>query len=110
MNRAAMAANPQTPLSGLARALIQQGRVSEADAVSCTEAGGATPNGFLIELDKRGILSALDAASFAAETFGHPLIDISALDPASIQREGVDSRLLAKHQVIPLAKRQNRLI
>ena len=105
-----MAANPQTPLSGLARALIQQGRISEADAFSCTEAGGATPNGFLLELDKRGILNALDAASFAAETFGHPLIDIAALDPASIQREGVDSRLLAKHQVIPLAKRQNRLI
>ena len=105
-----MAANPQTPLSGLARALIQQGRVSEADAVSCTEAGGATPNGFILELDKRGLLSALNIATFAAETFGYPLLDIAAVDPTSIQREGVDSKLLAKHQVIPLSKRQNRLI
>jgi len=105
-----MAANPKLPLSGLARALIQQGRVSEADAVSCTEAGASTPNGFILELDKRGLLSALNVATFAAETFGYPLLDIGAVDPASVQREGVDSKLLAKHQVVPLAKRQNRLV
>lgn len=105
-----MAANPQTPLSGLARALIQQGRVSEADAISCAEAGKSAPNGFILELDKRGLLSGIETARFAAETFGYPLLDIAALDATSIQREGVDRKLLAKHQVIPLAKRQNRLI
>lgn len=105
-----MAANPQTPLSGLARALIQQGRVSEADAISCSEAGGNSPNGFILELDKRGILSGIETARFAAETFGYPLLDISALDTSSIQRDGVDRKLISKHQVIPLAKRQNRLV
>ena len=105
-----MAANPQTSLSGLARALIQQGRVSEADAMACAEAGHASANGFILELEKRNILSGLETARFAAETFGYPLLDISALDPHSIQRDGVDRKLLSKHQVIPLAKRQNRLV
>ncbi|MDX5446249.1 MAG: type IV-A pilus assembly ATPase PilB [Zoogloeaceae bacterium] len=105
-----MAANPQTPLSGLARALIQQGRVTEADAIACSEAGNATPNGFILELDKRGILSGIETARFAAETFGYPLLDIGALDTGSIQRDSVDRKLISKHQVIPLAKRQNRLV
>lgn len=105
-----MAANPQTSLSGLARALIQQGRVSEADAMACAEAGHASANGFILELEKRNILSGSETARFAAETFGYPLLDISALDTHSIQRDGVDRKLLSKHQVIPLAKRQNRLV
>jgi type IV pilus assembly protein PilB len=110
MNRAAMAANPQTPLSGLARALIQQGRVTETDAIACSEAGSSSPNGFILELDKRGILSGIETARFAAETFGYPLLDIGALDTGSIQRDSVDRKLISKHQVIPLAKRQNRLV
>ncbi len=105
-----MAANPQTPLSGLARALIQQGRVTEADAIACTEAAGNTPNGFIVELDRRAILKSLDIARFAADTFGCPLLDVAALDATATPKDAVDRKLLAKHQVVPLAKRQNRLV
>ncbi|MGL1832935.1 type IV-A pilus assembly ATPase PilB [Rhodocyclaceae bacterium SMB388] len=105
-----MAANPQIPLSGLARALIQQGRLSEADAVSCTSAAKASPSGFILELAQRKLLSTRDIACVAAETFGYPAIDISTLDPATVQRDAIDRKLMGKHQVIPLLKRQNRLI
>jgi type IV pilus assembly protein PilB len=105
-----MAANPQIPLSGLARALIQQGRIAEADALACSEAAGAGPTAFILELERRGILKSIEAASFAAETFGYPLLDISTLDLSAIPKDAVDRKLLAKHQVVPLASRQNRLI
>lgn len=105
-----MAANPQTPLSGLARALIQQGRLSEADAVACTNSAGAAPNGFILELAQRKLIGCSEVARFAAETFGYPLMDINTLDPANVQRDAIDRKLMGKHQVVPLAKRQNRLI
>lgn len=105
-----MAANPQPVISGLARALIQHGRLSEADAVACSAANPGTPNGFIAELAQRKLFTARAVATFAAETFGYPLLDISAIDTESIPRDAVDRKLVAKHQVIPLIKRQNRLI
>jgi type IV pilus assembly protein PilB len=105
-----MAANPQTALSGLARALIQQGRLAESDAVACTTGAPAVANGFLLELAQRKLISPREIARFAAETFGYPLIDISAIDRASIPRDAIDRKLMAKHQVVPLGKRQNRLV
>jgi len=105
-----MAANPQTAVSGLARALIQHGRLSEADAVSCTTAAPGVANGFLLELAQRKLVSTREIARFAAETFGYPLIDIAAVDRAAIPRDAIDRKLMAKHQVVALGKRQNRLV
>ncbi|NMF90400.1 type IV-A pilus assembly ATPase PilB [Aromatoleum petrolei] len=104
-----MAANPQTALSGLARALIQHGRLSEADAAACTKSAANVPNGFILELAQRKLLTTKAVAWFAAETFGYPLLDISSVDRASIPRDAIDRKLMAKHQVVALGKRQNRL-
>jgi len=105
-----MAANPQTALSGLARALIQHGRLAEADAVACTAGAPAAANGFLLELAQRKLISTREIARFAAETFGYPLIDISAIDRASIPRDAIDRKLMSKHQIVALGKRQNRMV
>ncbi len=106
-----MAANPQSALSGLARALIQHGRLTEADALSCaTGSGNGSTNGFLIELAQRGLISTREIARFAAETFGYPLLDITALEKSYIPRDAIDRKLCSKHQVVALGKRQNRLV
>ncbi|MDT3670713.1 MAG: type IV-A pilus assembly ATPase PilB [Aromatoleum sp.] len=104
-----MAANPQTALSGLARAMIQHGRLSEADAVACTVNAPGVPNGFIVELAQRKLMTPRAVAGFAAETFGYPLLDISAIDRAVIPRDAIDRKLMGKHQVVALGKRQNRL-
>ncbi len=104
-----MAANPQTALSGLARALIQHGRLTEADATACAPGQGAPANTFLLELARRGLISARDAARFAADTFGYPLFDLAAIDRAAIPQNAIDRKLMYKHQVVALGKRQNRL-
>ena len=106
-----MAANPQSALSGLARALVQHGRLSEADALSCAAgtSNGST-NGFLIELAQRGLISTREVARFAAETFGYPLLDVSTFEKSYIPKDAIDRKLTTKHQVIALGKRQNRLV
>ncbi|GAB4063615.1 type IV-A pilus assembly ATPase PilB [Uliginosibacterium sediminicola] len=103
-----MAANPQIALSGLARALIQQNRLSEADAVSCTAAGNSG-GGFLNEVVQRGLISAAELAMFSAETFGYPMLDLDAVDDTHIPRSAIDAKLISKHQVVPLSKRNNRI-
>ena len=104
-----MAANPQIALTGLARALIQQNRLTEADAIACTAEQQSKANGFILETARRGILSERDIARFAADTFGHPLLDIAALDPGNIVADAIDRKLIGKHHVLPIAKRGNRL-
>ena len=104
-----MAANPQTALSGLARALVQHGRLSEADAAACTTGAPAVPNGFILELAQRKLITTKEVAWFAAETFGYPLLDIAAVDRSFFPRDAIDRKLITKHQILALGKRQNRL-
>jgi type IV pilus assembly protein PilB len=111
INRQAMASNPQTALSGLARALIQKNRLSEADAVACSASDGTT-NAFLHEITQRKFLSARDIAQFASETFGYPLLDVTALNRNFLPEKLIDANLVSKHQVIALSQRTspNRLV
>lgn len=103
-----MAANPQTALSGLARALVQQGRLKEADAAACSSSPN-NPGGFVSEVVQRGFLKSVDLAVFSAEMFGFPMLDLAAVDEAHIPRDAIDQKLIAKHQVVPLSKRNNRV-
>ncbi|MFU2487399.1 type IV-A pilus assembly ATPase PilB [Thauera sp. WH-1] len=104
-----MAATSKPALSGFARALIQHGHLQEADALACSVQAGEGTNAFMLEVANRGRMSCAAMARFAAETFGYPLLDIAAVDRDTFAREAVDRKLMQKHQVVPLAKRQNRI-
>ena len=104
-----MAASLQTPLSGLARALVQQGRIKEAEAEGFA-AQGAAPGGFVGQVIASGRLSAREIARFASDTFGYPLLDISAYDDERFARDAIDRKLIQTHQVVALTKRSNRIV
>jgi len=104
-----MAASIQTTLSGLARALVQQGRIKEAEAESFSTAGAAA-GGFVNQVIASGRLNARELARFASDTFGYPLLDISAYDDERIARDAIDRKLIQTHQVVALAKRGNRIV
>ena len=103
-----MSAPPQVALSGLARALVQHGRILEAEALACTSPS-ANPNDFLLELIKRGLMSAGDLARFAGQTFGSPIMDLAAYDVGHLPVDAIDRKLMIKHQVVALGRRGNRL-
>ena len=105
-----MAASPQnTPLSGLARALVQAGRLKEPEAELLISEATSAKVSLIEQLIASNKASAIDIARFVAETFGYPLLDLAAIDEGLIPTEAIDRKLIATHKVIPLHKRGNRL-
>ena len=104
-----MAASLQTNLSGLARALVQQGRLKELEAEALADQAAASGGGFIGQLIGSGRLKPRDIATFAAETFGCAALDLTAFDEDQIPRDAIDRKLMQTHQVVPLTKRGNRI-
>ena len=105
-----MAANPQqSSLSGLARALVQANRLKETEAEALLSQATASNTSFIEQLVASNRIGSADLASFAAESFGYPLLDLSAYDDAHLLQDAVDRKLITQHRVVPLHKRGNRL-
>lgn len=105
-----MVATPQAPpLSGLARALVQAGRLKEEEAEQLLSQASANKSSLISELTGSHKASALEIARFVAETFGYPILDLDAFDEAQIPANAIDRKLITTHGVIPLNKRGNRL-
>ena len=105
-----MAANPQqSTLSGLARALVQAGRIKESEAEVLLSQATATRTTFIEQLITSKKAKSADIARFASDTFGYPLLDLAAFDDSHILKTAIDRKLIAAHRVIPLHKRGNRL-
>ena len=97
------------PLSGLARALVQASRLSpgQADALHKKAAADKTP--FIDALLESGIIEPAALASFCAETFGYPLLDLSCFALEAIPAAAIDAKLMQAQRVIALAKRGNKM-
>ncbi len=105
-----MAANhPSSNLSGLARALVQAGRLKESEAEQLLSLAQANKTSLPEEIVNAKKIPALDLARFASETFAAPLFDLGALDEAHLPKEAVDLKLIRTDRIIPLFKRGNRL-
>lgn len=99
-------------LTGLARALVQQARLRPDRAESLARKATSGNAQFIDELIAAGEstgLTATEIARFAAETFGHPLLDIDALDVEQLPKDIIDKKLVASLRVLALRKRGNRL-
>ncbi|HUN91226.1 MAG TPA: type IV-A pilus assembly ATPase PilB [Burkholderiaceae bacterium] len=99
-------------LTGLARALVQQGKLRPDRAETLARKASQSNTQFIDELvavtDATGLNSAT-IARFAAETFGHPLLDISAIDVDELPKDIIDRKLVGQLRVLALRKRGNRL-
>jgi type IV pilus assembly protein PilB len=105
-----MSATPQgSPLSGLARALVQAGRLKEAEAEQLLTQANHEKRSMIEQIIASQRISSLDLARFVADTFGYPLLDLAVFDEAHIPTNAIDRKLIATHKVIPLNKRGNRL-
>lgn len=104
-----VAASTTPALAGIARILVQQGRLKEADAEAIQAQANAAGSSFVSQLVASRKMSALEVAKFAAETFGYPLLDLDAVDAEHLPRELLPGRLMAERQVLPLMKRGTHL-
>jgi type IV pilus assembly protein PilB len=98
-----------TPMSGLARALVQAGRLTVPQADTVQKKAAAEKSPFIDALLASGGIDARALAVFCAETFGYPLLDLAALSVDALPSGAIDARLMQAQRVIALAKRGNKL-
>ena len=99
-------------LTGLARALVQQGKLRPDRAENFARKAAQSNTQFIDELTNSADVTGLSASSvarFAAETFGHPMLDLAAFDLEQLPRDIIDRKLVAGARVLALRKRGNRL-
>jgi len=97
------------PFSALGRALVQQGRLVQADATAVQTEAAKAGISFVQQLIATRKLTARDVSQFAAGTFGYPLLDLAAVDTDQLPLNLLDAKIVANHRVIALGKRGNRL-
>ncbi|HZZ94060.1 MAG TPA: type IV-A pilus assembly ATPase PilB [Usitatibacter sp.] len=103
-----MSAQPHQS-SALGRALVQQGKLLQADANAIQAEAAKAGVTFVQQLVQSKKLSSRDVAMFGALTFGYPLLDLNAVDVDQLPLNLIDSKIVANHRVVALGKRGNRV-
>ncbi|NHZ61914.1 type IV-A pilus assembly ATPase PilB [Massilia genomosp. 1] len=100
---------PGTPMPGLARALMQAGRLSAQQADSLHKKSLADKSPFIDTLLLTGTFDSRTLAAFCAETFGYPLMDLQSFNVDALPANAIDGKLMQSQRVIALAKRGNKM-
>ncbi|TCV82998.1 type IV-A pilus assembly ATPase PilB [Sulfurirhabdus autotrophica] len=103
------AVSSSSNLSGLAYALVQHGRLPNADAEAIQSQANTEKNSFVAQLVQSKKLNAYEIAEFASLTFGFPLMDLNAIDQDHLLKGLLDAALIQKRQVLPLQQRGTKL-
>ncbi|HEY8623337.1 MAG TPA: type IV-A pilus assembly ATPase PilB [Casimicrobiaceae bacterium] len=96
-------------ISGLARAMVQHGLLSEYDAEALQGQAQTANIGFVEQMLLSKRMNAAQVAVFASRAFGAPLFDLTGFDLDQINKDFVDARIAVTRRILPLHKRGNRL-
>ena len=101
--------NPTAHLSGLARRLVMDGLLDEAEATKAHETALKKRTHFVSYLVENKILKSRDIAWSGAQEFGVPLFDLTSMEMENAPIKIVSEKLIQQHNALPLLKRGNRL-
>ncbi|MEP7327598.1 MAG: type IV-A pilus assembly ATPase PilB [Betaproteobacteria bacterium] len=96
-------------ISGLARALAQNGLMSDYEAETLHSQAQASHVSFVEQVLISKRMTAHQLAVFASRAFGTPLLDLASFDVDQIPKEFVDIKIAQSRRVLPLFKRGNKL-
>ncbi len=96
-------------LTGLCRAMVTQGLLTPEEGENLQNQSRGSGESFIAHLLRTRRFRADQIAAFASLNFGIPLFNLDALDLAIMPKGVVDPKLLAKHRMLPIAQRGNRL-
>jgi len=96
-------------MPGLARVLVQAGRLTAAQADALHKRAGTEKQPFIDVLLGSGMIGARDLAAFCAETFAYPMLDLQAISVAALPQKIIDEKLMQSGRVVALAKRGNKM-
>ncbi|WP_028310515.1 MULTISPECIES: type IV-A pilus assembly ATPase PilB [Derxia] len=95
---------------GLARVLVQAGKLSPEQSSALLKKAAANNTPFIDELLAARALTPYEVALFCASTFGHPLMDLAAVDIGGLPLDTIDPKLSITLRALALRKRGNRLL
>jgi len=98
-----------TAMSGLARALLQAGRISAQQVDALTKKAVIEKSQFIDVLLQGGEMDGRALATFCSETFGYPILDFSAYNISFAPEKIIDAKLMQSQRVVALAKRGNKV-
>jgi type IV pilus assembly protein PilB len=96
-------------MSGLARALLQAGRLTPQQAETLARQAANDKIPFIDALLATDVINAPSLAAFCSETFGYPMLDIAAFNSGLLPEKIVDIKLMQSQRVVALAKRGNKV-
>jgi len=101
--------NNNIMLSGLAKRLVTDSLISDTAIQEATNAAHSQKIPLVTYLVQNDLVNAALLAQSAADEFGSPIIELSALDPETFPKDLVSDSLIRKHRSLPLFKRGTRL-
>ena len=96
-------------MSGLGRALVQAGKLNAKQAEGIAAAAAVSQTSFIDQLINTRVMSSIDLASSLSQQFALPLLDLNAFDPAQLQSDVIDKKLVHTLKVVGLHRRANKL-
>lgn len=105
----ALAESPQSSLSGVARVLVNAGKLSAKSAEDLVKSSREKKTRFVASVVSNGLVSPSDLAHTLSSALALPLLDLNAVDMHRLPRDIIDTKLAIQYQVVVLGKRGNRL-
>jgi type IV pilus assembly protein PilB len=96
-------------MSGLARALLQAGRLTQQQAETVARQAANDKIPFIDALLSTDAINAPALAAFCSEIFGYPMLDIGAFNSTLLPEKILDAKLMQSQRVVALAKRGNKV-
>ncbi|KRE88514.1 type IV-A pilus assembly ATPase PilB [Frateuria sp. Soil773] len=96
-------------LSGMARRLVSEGVLPEADVRKAVADSAQQKTTLAAWLLDHNLVDSVRLTQVASAEFGMPMMDVSALQPASMPLNLISEALINKHHALPLFKRGKRL-
>lgn len=105
-----MAANASTiKLSGLARMLVQENLLSEADATAIQTQANTVKTPFITQVITTRKVSAEKIAEVSSKSFGFPYLNLDAFNQDYLPAKSIDLKLMQANRVIALKDQNNVL-
>lgn len=105
-----MAANASTiKLSGLARMLVQENLLSEADATALQSQANTVKTPFITQVITSKKVSAEKIAETSSKSFGFPYLNLDAFNPDYLPSKSIDLKLMQANRVVALKDQNNVL-
>ena len=98
-----------TAFAGVARVLVQSGKLSAKTAEELQKTAREKRGSFVSALVEAAALPAGDLAHSLAAALAVPLLDLNSVDPQKLPKNLIDAKLAAQYRIVVLGKRGNRL-